>query len=189
MVGRSLLSLLAVATVAMQCVAAIEDGVYRISTDGGQFLTVQDIFSNTPLMLQELFKDSPTQKWRVKNVKNTAVSIQNIRTNFYVAPKNTKAQGDVIQSEEEFHWQLQPKDGKFVIAHTSDTSKAGSLVISRSPEHITPAHVNTQQDGKVNQEWNFSPLDAMWTLKAFLWSLRFGYVQLAASAARFKYAF
>ncbi|KAF9956325.1 hypothetical protein BGZ65_002810 [Modicella reniformis] len=168
MVGRSLLSLLAVAAVAIQsCVAGvIENGIYRISLENHyQLLTASNPYPEAPLELLPARNDRGSQLWWVENHENQRIVLQNIGSSLYAAPRNTKQQvpfDSVVLSVEEFQWHSIPSaDGNgIVLIRPSVTPVANPLVASMSPLRIYPPQVDIQELRfyDKSQEWTFDPL-------------------------------
>ncbi|KAG0206250.1 hypothetical protein B0O80DRAFT_469698 [Mortierella sp. GBAus27b] len=155
MIGRSLLSLLVVATVALQsCVAtAVEDGNYIISNSNRGLLVDSEIAHVSNL--------EPEQAWRVENQGSDHVLIQSTKSGLFLAPDDRKSRDSwIVESSEEFVWRLfREEDGAVYIEQPIGSSGNEPLIIG-AVASTDAAYIWTQsfEDGDKNQKWTFAPV-------------------------------
>ncbi|KAF9936028.1 hypothetical protein BGZ65_002789 [Modicella reniformis] len=165
MIGRSLISLLAVAAVTMQvCAAAlVNDGVYFISLSKRQYLSSSSLREDAPAVLLPASGDLDNQGWEVQNIGDDLAVIRKAGSELYLCPSTLYRQNNhdlVILSSYEFQWQLVSSDeeeGKIIIQRPSS-----ALVLGISPLRIFPTRVDTQwlEGGKKSQLWEFKLADS-----------------------------
>jgi hypothetical protein len=168
MVARSLLSLLAVAAVAMQtCVAsAVENGIYRISSDEYNLLTSHDKPDSAAFLIYPDNTPGTSQEWKVENVDNEdSVVIRNAKTGLYLASRNPEViqdHGETIVSTDAFIWSVfRDSDNGKVIVEQPNEDLGVPMVLGVSPKLIWPPRVETQWWNSDNQDlrWVFERRD------------------------------
>ncbi|KAK3821379.1 MAG: hypothetical protein J3Q66DRAFT_333183 [Benniella sp.] len=166
MIGRTLLSFLVVATIALHsCLAfGIPTGIYRISLSKNEVLSVQDTRVGIPavLMHPRSTSDPFLQEWLIESRADGTAVIRNCHSRHYLSPRNPKQQQNhdmVIQNQEEFTWRLIRREGRVLIERPSLYPGAPS-VVGLAPLFIQPPQVDVQEwkHGDRYQEWNFEPM-------------------------------
>ncbi|CAO3572863.1 unnamed protein product [Mortierella alpina] len=157
MFARSLLSLLAVATVALQTCAAISDGLYRISLPNELTLAVLGTGRILPVRLLPEHDDT----WEVQNHEGETVTIVHSRTGHYLAPSfpaERERRDQAVVSDKEFFWRLKSAGQDREVIQRADGE---SLVLSRSDRGGFPPFVDVSRahDGYVDQAWTFESSD------------------------------
>jgi hypothetical protein len=166
MLGRSLLSLLAVAAVVVQSsAAAVFGGIYMISWEGKFFLTAYGKSIGSLAVLQYLGEAPPGyQEWEVKeNFDTDTVEIRNVGTGLYLSPSNPEAPNHrelVVQSNEPFVWRRLPGETGSTYFLQDSTS---SFVISQSRLQIFPTRLDLQEfvPTKKEQQFTFGPVNSI----------------------------
>ncbi|CAO3572862.1 unnamed protein product [Mortierella alpina] len=156
MFARSLLSLLAVATVALQTCAAISDGLYRISLSDDFRLAVWGP-GNRDEPVKLLPDDDHT--WKVQNHEDRTVTILHSKTGRYLAPKDPAKRKDgdqAIASDKKFLWRLKPAGEDREVIERAD-GDSDSLVLSQPIQRVSRRLVEVSQavDGYQGQGWKF----------------------------------
>jgi hypothetical protein len=155
MIGRSLLSLLVVATVALQsCVATVvEDGNYFISISNRGLHVDSDIAHVSNL--------EPQQAWRVENQGSDYVVIRSTtKSGHFLAPDDRKSRDSwIVESSEKFVWRLFREDDGAVYIEQPIGSSGNDPLIIGAVASTDAAYVWTQsfEDGNRNQKWTFTP--------------------------------
>ncbi|KAF9366014.1 hypothetical protein BGX34_006899 [Mortierella sp. NVP85] len=158
MVGRSLLSLLAIAAVAIQsCVAVyLPDGLYRIELPGYGPLSADAVDSGT---LLNVFYQGEIQEWDVRNADRDLIEIivySSIGPR-YVAPAR---QGiDVVLSDKPFQWHLVEVEDGYILERPDFDEE--DRVLSLSPYRIYPPRAANIRRGSLGlpQVWLFKHID------------------------------
>ncbi|KAK3821362.1 MAG: hypothetical protein J3Q66DRAFT_333136 [Benniella sp.] len=166
MIARSLLSLLAVAAVAMHtCVAsAVENGIYRISPDEYNLVTSHDTSDSAVFLIGPDHPPGTSQDWRVENVDSEdSIVIRNVKTGLYLAPRNPKMiqnHDETIVSRDAFIWSVyrDSENGKVIVEHPNDVLGELPMVLGVSPKRIWPPRVDTQW-------WNSGNQDVKWVFE------------------------
>ncbi|KAG0246486.1 hypothetical protein B0O80DRAFT_454120 [Mortierella sp. GBAus27b] len=160
---RCLLSLLAVAAVAIQSCAAqvVPDGVYKIAQNG-VLLGTDRLFPGAPVLLDP--RPAPFNRWEVINLEDDVVIIRNANaspenTALFASPVEKAANAPVLLERVPFKWRLR-KIGNQIVAAREDDDSSKPLVLARS-EGGYPPHAATQPFNRFNkdQAWYFVPED------------------------------
>lgn len=167
MLGRSLLSFLAVAAVVVQsATAALLDGgrIYMITSHANFFLTADGKNAGSYAVLQYRDQAPPGfQEWEAeRDFDANTVVLRNVGTGLYLAPSppdNLKSgHGLVVQSEEPYVWrELQSeRGGTYFLQDTRSP-----YVIGHLPLEVFPTRLELQEfnPGNNNQKFTFSPVD------------------------------
>ena len=160
MFGRSLLSVLTVAAVAIQaCVASVvPPGEYLIKL-GGLTLGTNNPHVGGGLQLDPYnslrFKD-----WIVLPTRNSeyVIRLKVGDEDFWLAPLSKLDHAPVELREQPFIWRLEDLQNRGVIVRRADDD---SLVLAKSPLSIGFSQVETThyKGGDVRQIWSFLPVD------------------------------
>ncbi|KAF9950741.1 hypothetical protein BGZ70_001240 [Mortierella alpina] len=171
MFARSLFSLLAVATVAVQTCAAISDGPYRISLSNGDALGLLGPGDRgEPVrLLPPYFKDT----WKIQNHEDKTITILHSKSRLYLAPRDQVEKGETILavvSDKKFFWRLQSAgEDRMVIERADggsgdddddeddDSEAQRHLVLSQSPSWLV--EISKYFEGYEGQEWEFERVD------------------------------
>ncbi|CAO3572861.1 unnamed protein product [Mortierella alpina] len=155
MFARSLLSLLAVATVALQTCTALSDGLYRISLSDKLILTVWGPGDHDEFV--RLFPNTETT-WKVQTDEHATFTIVHSKTGRYLAPKDPAERKDgdqVVVSDKKFLWNLNyaGKEDRMVI----ERADGENLVLTGSVGTVSPRFVEVSRahDDYRRQAWTF----------------------------------
>lgn len=163
MIGRSLLSLVSLALVAMQAavVSAISDGNYTIRLSDTQFLSSLGTFVGAPAVLLPRRNQPGLQEWFIQNLDDEGhVWIRNARSQHFLAPNPKEYEHSLVTlSSHEFVWRLHSFD--YPKHYIVRPGPAGTqwLVLGPSTRPLVPTRLETQLIGSTDQEeWLFSPV-------------------------------
>ncbi|KAI8346122.1 hypothetical protein B0O80DRAFT_247385 [Mortierella sp. GBAus27b] len=160
MIGRSLVSLLVVAAVAVQsCVAYIvEDGVYTISSTNGRNLATFDIYELAHAAAA-VPSEGIQQKWRVENRGGDRVVIQSTRTKYFLYLPGLDYETWVGVYTSETVWQLF-NEGDGVSIRSIYPSAGDNLPLVAAPTRPNPfTTLETYKlDGALDKDykWTFT---------------------------------
>lgn len=164
MIGRSLLSILAMVAVTIQSCFAIPDGFYTISLDPHSLITVQEARFGIPARLEALQAPNTLQRWHVTNdVAHGTIVIVHAATGLFLAPSDPREKRDrdvILLSQRRFDWRLIPNNGRHYIERADTAPGERALVFGRSPNHGHFPGVETQvlKPYDPTQEWTFNPV-------------------------------
>ncbi|KAG0217513.1 hypothetical protein B0O80DRAFT_222500 [Mortierella sp. GBAus27b] len=157
MVGRSLLSVLAVAAVAIQaCVASVApDGKYNFKLGGFTLGT------NDPHIGAQLILDPHSPSYGDLIVKPIGDDEVVIRLDYndqqlWVAPLVKANHAPVELRPDPFVWRVQKHNGKYVFRRADDNQ----LVLAQSPTSPFLADISIFIENDVNQIWDLIPANS-----------------------------
>ncbi|KAK3821363.1 MAG: hypothetical protein J3Q66DRAFT_150883 [Benniella sp.] len=167
MLGRSLLSFVALASVAvLSCVSAVvDDGIYSISNAKRGGILTATLEKGSPVVLQRQLTPPSLQQWRVENRGYKGYVITHLGLTpqdpeLYLSPKNPKDvlnPNQLVVSPEPFHWDLYKNTEGKVVIFVKTYVPVTPLVVGTLPNDISPPQVVVQKirSGDPLQEWNF----------------------------------
>ncbi|KAI8346142.1 hypothetical protein B0O80DRAFT_247725, partial [Mortierella sp. GBAus27b] len=147
MVGRSLLSLLVAATVAIQscAAAAVEDGNYVISNQNGR-LQVGQAKEGSPAFVS----DEGFEVWRVENRYDDDVLIRNLNTGLLLSSQQLGVpDSKVIVTSKKSIWHLRREDDQSIVIE--EPHNTGLIAGEQDGEVVTVPSF-------VGQTWRFYPV-------------------------------